>query len=41
MWTDHKNAVSDDQLDSIQKLENRFRSGGMGVLVINKQIDRI
>jgi len=30
MWITHRNAVSDEQQDSIQKLENRFRPGGTG-----------
>jgi len=37
MWTDHKNAASDEQQDSIQQLENRFRSEGMACqILINK-----
>ena len=34
MWTDHKNAASDEQQDSIQQLENRFRSEGMACLIL-------
>jgi hypothetical protein len=30
MWIIHRNAVSDEQQDSIQKIENRFRSDGIG-----------
>jgi len=30
MWIIHRNAVSDEQQDTIQKLENRFRPGGTG-----------
>jgi len=30
MWINQKNAVSDEQQDSIQKLMNRFGSGGIG-----------
>ena len=33
MWIIQKNAVSDEQQDSIQKLENRFRSGEIGYLI--------
>jgi hypothetical protein len=37
MWTNQKNAASDEQQDSIQQLENRFRSEGMACLIlINK-----
>ncbi len=37
MWIIRRNAVSDEQQDSIQQLENRFRSGGMEyVILINK-----
>jgi hypothetical protein len=31
---DHKNAVSDEQQDSVQELENRFRPGGMACLIL-------
>jgi hypothetical protein len=30
MWIIHRNAVSDEQKYSIQKIENRFRLGGIG-----------
>jgi hypothetical protein len=36
MWIIHGNAVSDEQRDSIQPLENRFRSGGIGASGIVK-----
>ena len=37
MWINEKNVVPDAQQDSIQKLENRFRSGGMAYqILINK-----
>jgi hypothetical protein len=37
---DHsENEVSDEQQDSIQQLENRFKSGGIGVSGINNQIE--
>jgi hypothetical protein len=29
MWIIHKSAVSDEQQDLLQQLENRFRSGGI------------
>jgi len=29
MWIIHRNAVSDEQQDSIQQIENRFRSDGI------------
>jgi hypothetical protein len=29
MWINQKNAWSDEKQDSIQKLENRLRSGGL------------
>jgi len=36
MWIIYKNAVSDEQQDSIQQLENRFRSGGIDASEIIK-----
>jgi hypothetical protein len=37
MWIIRRNAVSGEQQDLIQRLENRFRSGGMAYLIlINK-----
>ena len=39
MWIIHGNKVSDEQLDSIQHLENRFGSGGMVYpILINKSM---
>jgi len=33
MWINQRNAVSDEQQDSIQQIQNRFRSGGMGKMM--------
>jgi hypothetical protein len=41
MWINQKIAVLVEQQDSIQQLENYFRSGGMGLSNINNQIERI
>ena len=41
MWINQKNAVSEEQQDSIQQLKNRFKSGGMGVSNINNQFEMI
>jgi len=45
MWIIQKNAVPDEQQDSNQQLENRFRSGGMvlnnSLIRIYKQIEEI
>jgi hypothetical protein len=38
MWINQRNAVSDEQQDPDQELENRFRLGGM---VIQKLINCI
>ena len=37
MWIIQKNAVPDEQQDSIQQLENRFRSGGMAYSILIKK----
>jgi hypothetical protein len=38
-WIIQKNAVSDEQPDSIQKIQNHFRSGKIGTLeIVNKNI---
>jgi len=34
-WINQKNAVSDEQQDSIHKLMNRFGSGGIGASEID------
>jgi len=39
MWVIHRNAVSDEKQDSIQQIQNRFRSGGIGYSIfINKSM---
>ena len=35
MWINQKNAVSDEKQDSIQELQISFRSGGIGVSIVN------
>jgi hypothetical protein len=36
MWINHRDAGSDEQQDSIEELENRFKSGGIGASEIVK-----
>ena len=38
MWIIQKKAVTDEQQDSIQQLENRSRSGGSYLILINKLV---